>query len=167
MVFADLARRRPWLSSAHLALSFERLGAAPTEALVARGRDSTLVLSVPKRVAATAPLRNRVRRVLRESWRLSAWHRCPSDVRLAVLMRLRGLPMKGDLACEGALAKAVDGADAKRSKSKGSARTRGLQRQAQWRARLPDRALKRQLRAEADALFERLYAAKAGAAAVK
>jgi len=82
-------------------------------------------------------------------------------------MRLRGLPMKGDLACEGALAKAVDGADAKRSKSKGSARARGLQRQAQWRARLPDRALKRQLRAEADALFERLYAAKAGAAAVK
>lgn len=52
---------------------------------------AALILSVPKRLAPAAPLRNMIRRVLRESWRAIDLNL--STQPLAVMIRLRALPL--------------------------------------------------------------------------
>ena len=61
--FAELARRRPFLTSPHFGLAIEVPG--PT------GRK--LGLAVPKRLLRRAVDRNACKRVAREAWRLADW----------------------------------------------------------------------------------------------
>lgn len=95
-----------------------------------------LVLSVSKRLAPAAPLRNMIRRVLRESWRYQAW--VGRSASLAVMIRLRALPI-------GSPDSNVSAVPSKLPKGR-----------AVLRIRQPDRALKAVIRAEADFLFQGL-----------
>lgn len=132
-----LARRRPQLGSRHLSLSWE-----PCEPGAA-----VLMLAVPKRLARTAPLRNMIRRVLRESWRVARLRDVPdpADASGSVhaarcLVRLRALPQPST---EGPAPPPLPTRDAR------SRRRKVL-------PRLPDRQLKRALRAECDTLWPRI-----------
>lgn len=150
-----LARRRPWASTPHLALTYLRSATAVFPALGAGvvPVSSTLVLSVSKRLAPAAPLRNMIRRVLREAWRHQSWReRSPS---LAVMIRLRALPLA---ALSTVAAERPESNDTPKVSTKAFATgfAKPLKGRAVLRIRRTDRALKAIIRAEADSLLESL-----------
>ena len=102
---------------------------------------SALVLSVSKRLAPAAPLRNMIRRVLRESWR----HQALADrsEALAVMIRLRSLPLM--------LNEVPTGSSVSIEKTPNPVKP--PKGRAVLRIRRPDRALKSIIRAEADSLL--------------
>lgn len=108
---------------------------------------SVLVLSVSKRLAPAAPLRNMVRRVVREAWRHQPWlEKCAS---LVVMIRLRALPLAELLTVPAVSLVPI-----------GSRVPNGFVKPPKGRAvlrvRRTDRALKAIIRAEADSLLEGL-----------
>ena len=125
--------------------------------MTGRGAESpVLMMAIPKKLVPSAPVRNLVRRVIRESYR-----HCPRTEgagleRLSVLVKLTQVPQK-------ALPPGAESGDPRpKPRAGAAARVRPFDR------RPPDRALKRALRAEADALFAQLAAAVAqGATAAR
>ena len=122
-----------------------------------------LILSVSKRLAPAAPLRNAIRRVLRESWRASGL--TSQGHPLAVMIRLRALPLA--LPAEAAAAGgASTRAGARRVVTSGatsgtmlgtlSGTIKPPKGRAVLRVRRTDRALKAVIRAEADSLLDAL-----------
>jgi len=141
-----LARRRPWASTPHLALTYLR-SKAKASAVVGGAAipvSNALILSVSKRLAPAAPLRNMVRRVLREAWRHQSW--LEQSASLAVMIRLRALPLAALPTVSTGLMK---GPVPKVS-------VKSLKGRAVLRIRRTDRALKAMIRAEADSLLEGL-----------
>jgi hypothetical protein len=105
---------------------------------------NALILSVSKRLAPAAPLRNMVRRVLREAWRHQLW--LEQSAPLAVMIRLRALPLAAlPTALTVSIQRPVPNVSAKPPKGR-----------AVLRVRRTDRALKAMIRAEADSLLEGL-----------
>ncbi|NBS94673.1 MAG: hypothetical protein EBT08_00705 [Betaproteobacteria bacterium] len=156
-----LARRRPWASSAHLALSYLRLqpmgtpsepekGGHDPRAAQAAWTQAALILSVSKRLAPAAPVRNAIRRVLRESWR--ACGLASRGHPLAVMIRLRALP----LALPAGAAGASTGASPGVTPAVMPSAIKPPKGRAVLRVRRTDRALKAVIRAEADALLDAL-----------
>lgn len=106
-----------------------------------------------KRLAPAAPLRNMIRRVLREAWRHQSWRERSAS--LAVMIRLRALPLA-----------ALPTVASERPDPNGTAKvpTKGFatgfakppKGRAVLRIRRTDRALKAIIRAEADSLLENL-----------
>jgi len=147
-----LARRRPWASTPHLALTYLRSSTAASAVVgsAAIPASNALILSVSKRLAPAAPVRNMVRRVLREAWRHQLW--LEHSVPLAVMIRLRALPLA---ALPTALtASAVSTVSIQRPVPNVSAKP--PKGRAVLRVRRTDRALKAMIRAEADSLLEGL-----------
>ena len=105
-----------------------------------------LVLSVPKRLAPAAPLRNSIRRVIRESWRQATLD--SGQARVVVMVRLQRLPQALT-----SLTTAVTAANA----ASGAGAVKPLVGRALLQSRPTDRILKRLLRAESDQLFHRLF----------
>jgi hypothetical protein len=159
-----LARRRPWASSAHLALSYVRpqtlgtpsgpeKGGHDPRAAQAVWTQAALILSVSKRLAPAAPLRNAIRRVLRESWR--ACGLASRGHPLAVMIRLRALPLApraGSAVGVSTVSGAIPGANPGAM----SGTTKPPKGRAVLRVRRTDRALKAAIRAEADSLLDAL-----------
>jgi len=114
---------------------------------------SALILSVSKRLAPAAPLRNMIRRVLREAWRHQSW--LERSVSLAVMIRLRALPL-GALPTESieSTEATVSPVSAKRPEPNSFAKS--PKGRTVLRIRRTDRALKAMIRAEADSLLEGL-----------
>jgi len=141
-----LARRRPWASTPHLALTYLR-SKAKASAVVGGAAipvSNALILSVSKRLAPAAPLRNMVRRVLREAWRHQSW--LEQSASLAVMIRLRALPLAAlPTVSTGLMKEPVPKVSVK-----------SLKGRAVLRIRRTDRALKAMIRTEADSLLERL-----------
>jgi RNase P protein component len=102
---------------------------------------SELVLSVSKRLAPAAPLRNMIRRVLRESWRHQTW--VGQSRSLAVMIRLRSLPLP--TLPTGSIESGETNVRLKLPKGR-----------AVLRLRRTDRALKTIIRKEADSLLQGL-----------
>jgi len=126
-----------------LALSFLRL-----EQPLGNSAKHQLVLSVPKRLAPAAPLRNLIRRVIRESWRQATLD--SGQARVVVMVRLQRLPQAlTSLTTAVTAASAASGADAGAVKP--------LVGRALLQSRPTDRILKRLLRAESDQLFHRFF----------
>jgi len=111
---------------------------------------SALILSVSKRLAPAAPLRNMIRRVLREAWRHQSW--LERSVSLAVMIRLRALPL-GALPTESTESTVLP-VSATRPEPNSTAKS--PKGRAVLRIRRTDRALKAMIRAEADSLLEGL-----------
>ena len=110
---------------------------------------AALILSVSKRLAPAAPLRNAIRRVLRESWR--ACGLASRGHPLAVMIRLRALPLApraGAAVGVSTVSDAIPGAM--------SGTTKPPKGRAVLRVRRTDRALKAAIRAEADSLLDAL-----------
>ena len=150
-----LARRRPWASTPHLALTYLRSNATASAVVGAAANpvSNALILSVSKRLAPAAPLRNMVRRVLREAWRHQSW--LEQSASLAVMIRLRALPL--------AALPTVSIVSTVSTVSTGLIKgpvpmvsVKSLKGRAVLRIRRTDRALKAMIRAEADSLLERL-----------
>jgi hypothetical protein len=111
---------------------------------------NALILSVSKRLAPAAPLRNMVRRVLREAWRHQSW--LEQSASLAVMIRLRALPLA-------ALPTVSIVSTVSTGLTKGpvpKVSVKSLKGRAVLRIRRTDRALKAMIRAEADSLLEGL-----------
>jgi hypothetical protein len=80
--YAELARRRPFLTSPHFGLAIEMPvtaregpGAAPAgPGEAAAPVERKIGLAVPKRLLRRAVDRNACKRVAREAWRLADWH---------------------------------------------------------------------------------------------
>ena len=147
-----LARRRPWASTPHLALTYLRSNATASAVLGAAAIpvSNALILSVSKRLAPSAPLRNMVRRVLREAWRHQSWFE--QSASLAVMIRLRALPLA-------ALPTVSKVSTVSTGLIKGpvpKVSVKSLKGRAVLRIRRTDRALKAMIRAEADSLLEGL-----------
>jgi hypothetical protein len=106
---------------------------------------AALILSVSKRLAPAAPLRNAIRRVLREAWR--ACGLASRGDSLAVMIRLRALPLALPAGAAGvsAMSGAIPGVM--------SSMTKPPKGRAVLRVRRTDRALKAVIRAEADSLL--------------
>ena len=109
-----------------------------------------LVLSVPKRLAPAAPLRNLIRRVIRESWRQATLD--SGQARVVVMVRLQRLPQALT-----SLTTAVTAASAASGAGAGAGAVKPLVGRALLQSRPTDRILKRLLRAESDQLFHRLF----------
>jgi hypothetical protein len=111
---------------------------------------NALILSVSKRLAPAAPLRNMVRRVLREAWRHQSW--LEQSASLAVMIRLRALPLAALPTVS--IVSTVSTGLIKGPVPKVSVKS--LKGRAVLRIRRTDRALKAMIRAEADSLLEKL-----------
>ena len=147
-----LARRRPWASTPHLALTYLRSNATASAVVGAAANpvSNALILSVSKRLAPAAPLRNMVRRVLREAWRHQSW--LEQSASLAVMIRLRALPLA-------ALPTVSIVSTVSTGLIKGPVPkvfVKSLKGRAVLRIRRTDRALKAMIRTEADSLLEGL-----------
>ena len=147
-----LARRRPWASTPHLALTYLRSNATASAVVGAAANpvSNALILSVSKRLAPAAPLRNMVRRVLREAWRHQSW--LEQSASLAVMIRLRALPLAALPTVS--IVSTVSTGLIKGPVPKVSVKS--LKGRAVLRIRRTDRALKAMIRAEADSLLEKL-----------
>jgi hypothetical protein len=108
---------------------------------------NALILSVSKRLAPAAPLRNMVRRVLREAWRHQSW--LEQSASLAVMIRLRALPLAALPTVSTVSTGLIKGSVPKVS-------VKSLKGRAVLRIRRTDRALKAMIRTEADSLLEGL-----------
>ena len=108
--------------------------AGPGGASPPRTARAALILSVPKRLAPAAPLRNTIRRVLRESWRAIPPNTTGQP--LAVMIRLRALPLA--------------------LQASGSVPVKPPKGRAVLRVRRTDHALKAVIRTEADTLLKAL-----------
>ena len=144
-----LARRRPWASTPHLALTYLRSSTAASAVVgsAAIPVSNALILSVSKRLAPAAPLRNMVRRVLREAWRHQLW--LEQSAPLAVMIRLRALPLA-------ALPTALTVSTVSIQRPVPNVSAKPPKGRAVLRVRRTDRALKAMIRAEADSLLEGL-----------
>jgi hypothetical protein len=125
-----------------LALSFLR-----SEESLGNSAKHQLVLSVPKRLVPAAPLRNLIRRVIRESWRQVALESGQARV-LVVMVRLQRLPQ--------ALSRLTTAVTAP-SPASGAGKVKPLVGRALLQSRPTDRILKRLIRAESEQLFHRLF----------
>ncbi len=92
------------------------------------------MIGIPKRLVPSSPVRNLIRRVVRESYRACARRDAARLQQLSVLVNLLRLPLDAAQPAQGP----------------GGAPVRAFAR------RPTDRALKRALRAEADTLFARI-----------
>ena len=129
---------------------------AATAVAIVELNDPALVISVAKRLVASAVRRNTVKRIVREAWRAAVQGTPEAPRRLrgggTYLVRLKRYP--------GSAAKAGKGTRSVRSG--GSARSVKPDAAAES-SRLPGlAAIKRQLRAEADALFAALLNGRSG-----
>jgi len=118
---------------------------------------AALILSVSKRLAPAAPLRNAIRRVLRESWR--ACGLASRGHPLAVMIRLRALPLApraGSAVGVSTVLGAIPGAIPGANPGAMSGTTKPPKGRAVLRVRRTDRALKAAIRAEADSLLDAL-----------
>ena len=138
-------------------------GGPDPRAAQAAWTQAALILSVSKRLAPAAPLRNAIRRVLRESWR--ACGLASRGHPLAVMIRLRALPLAppaGAVAAVGASARLGARPGARLGASSGtmpgtlSGTIKPPKGRAVLRVRRTDRALKAVIRAEADSLLDAL-----------
>jgi len=142
-------------------------GGPDPRAAQAAWTQAALILSVSKRLAPAAPLRNAIRRVLRESWR--ACGLASRGHPLAVMIRLRALPLAppaGAVAAVGASARpgarlgpssgASSGAMPGTMPGTLSGTIKPPKGRAVLRVRRTDRALKAVIRAEADSLLDAL-----------
>ena len=135
-------RRRARLDGRYFSLSWQR----PNSDGVAVA-DGGLMMAVPKKLVPSAPLRNTVRRVVRESVRAAGIEPMPVG-----LLRLVALPVFESAPLPPAARAPVAPAAKRASRAR---RDRPFDR------RLPDRAFKRACRTDADALFARLKLALA------
>jgi hypothetical protein len=137
-------------------------GGPDPRAAQAAWTQAALILSVSKRLAPAAPLRNAIRRVLRESWR--ACGLASRGHPLAVMIRLRALPLAppagavavGASARPGARPGARLGASSGAMSGTLSGTIKPPKGRAVLRVRRTDRALKAVIRAEADSLLDAL-----------
>ena len=141
------ARRRARLDGRYFSLSWQR----PHPSDAAGG---ALMMAVPKKLVPSAPLRNAVRRVVRESVRASGIEPMPAG-----LLRLVALPVFEEPSPAPVAPGTAESADARPAAAvaAGAAkRTARGGRNRPFDRRLPDGAFKRACRADADALFARL-----------
>lgn len=112
------------------------------------------MMAVPKKLVPSAPLRNAVRRVVRESVRAAGIEPMPAS-----LLKLVALPVFEE-ASPAPQASGTAGAAQRHPVAAAPAaaakRAARAKRDRPFDRRLPDRAFKRACRADADALFARL-----------
>lgn len=141
------ARRRARLDGRYFSLSWQR----PHPSDAARG---ALMMAVPKKLVPSAPLRNAVRRVVRESVRAAGIHPMPTGLlRLVALPEFEQTPPASQSSGSQVSAQAHPAVATAAGAAKRAVRA---QRNRPFDRRLPDRAFKRACRADADALFARL-----------
>ena len=108
-------------------------------------------MAVPKKLVPSAPLRNAVRRVVRESVRASGIEPMPAG-----LLRLVALPVFEEPSPAPVAPGAADVRSAAAVAAGAAKRAARGGRNRPFDRRLPDGAFKRACRADADALFARL-----------